>query len=955
MNAVQQRLSRLINGYSNTEELTHVTAAELHSEIADEAEPYRKAVWLAIGRTKGQPHFVIFVFTRARLRFLQPWLDSLYCVIPIVANIRLEVNDWEKSVSISWKHQRFARPSRTELPRQQQTPPADLMLAEVDDSDGMLRELEFLYKKACVDRLVFHSEQKLNHNQVWAYRDFLPLDLAKLSPALDSCSVKANQNTAGNVKLLCMTWNVGATSPLPEESLEPLLDEEPAADICCIGLQETCALTARRVAFELAFDGTEWTSWRDWVVDAISEAYEGELELMENGVSHLVGMLVLVFVRKTFRHLVTEVCPTSLSCGFGGVGGNKGAVAVRFALSSTSFCFVNAHLAAGQEHYIARCQHYGTIMKNMQFGDDELSEGQEAADAGVSHQEMYSRSMTDPLKDSFGARSSASELDMVRKKSTVPNRPETFSNGDRTAQGSTVSRKSFSVSDHDHVIWLGDANSRLHWHGKLGGMPIQTAKQKVQEHRFGELLALDQLNLMRRDGMAFQDFDEKSIKFVPSYKWLPDSNAYNMRSQKHVPAWTDRILYRSKTSPAMTVHKYNIHLGLRQSDHRPVFATLTACCDQLVESCRGPRREERSEAAKNSSLCMEPDEVSFKETKPDFAMQRTVKLRLQSDCTSQRRWRYEVFLKTPSGKLSSFATDLSTAAGNSVHDSAQEDGSLPLLARWLRVNPSKGVLRASRPTDLNISLCVAETVLQPDVHELQLVVKLGDGESSRHFPLPVQAVLEPSVMRAPLHALAELGRRPLLGSGEVEAPAMPLPARLSKLPPKEALSVMQWVLLQSRDMAPGSLEWWPDPLSESLSRTRRELRELQRYVEHGWPLPKDGPQLDIRSAILFLLKWLSVLPEPLLPGSMRGGRELDDPNEILSSMDELSHAVLLTVVAFFAQLQDRHGQIHELVARLAGCFTQKVPASQGVMDLITQLVTHMHHETSFPPHEVLAG
>ena len=46
--------------------------------------------------------------------------------------------------------------------------------------------------------------------------------------------------------------------------------------------------------------------------------------------------------------------------------------------------------------------------------------------------------------------------------------------------------------DHDHVVWLGDTNSRLHWPGHLGGMPLQQAKQKVQQRRFGELLALDQ-------------------------------------------------------------------------------------------------------------------------------------------------------------------------------------------------------------------------------------------------------------------------------------------------------------------------------------------------------------------------------------------------------------------------------------------------------------------------------
>ncbi|CAJ1359086.1 unnamed protein product [Effrenium voratum] len=91
------------------------------------------------------------------------------------------------------------------------------------------------------------------------------------------------------------------------------------------------------------------------------------------------------------------------------------------------------------------------------------------------------------------------------------------------------------ILDHDHVILLGDTNSRLHWPGKLGGMPLQQARQKVQEKRFGELLALDQLNLMRRDGMAFHQFEENRICFLPSYKWHAERDAYDMRPGSNQP------------------------------------------------------------------------------------------------------------------------------------------------------------------------------------------------------------------------------------------------------------------------------------------------------------------------------------------------------------------------------------------------------------------------------------
>eukprot|EP00434_Breviolum_minutum_P018557 symbB.v1.2.016367.t1/scaffold1243.1/size129491/9 len=113
--------------------------------------------------------------------------------------------------------------------------------------------------------------------------------------------------------------------------------------------------------------------------------------------------------------------------------------------------------------------------------------------------------------------------------------PEDRDNAGAEASGGSSRLGNARILDHDHVVWLGDTNSRLHWPGH-GGMPLQQARQKVQQRRFGELLALDQLALMRRDRMAFHDFEEHPICFVPSYKWYPGVDAYDMRSQKHVPA-----------------------------------------------------------------------------------------------------------------------------------------------------------------------------------------------------------------------------------------------------------------------------------------------------------------------------------------------------------------------------------------------------------------------------------
>eukprot|EP00434_Breviolum_minutum_P018562 symbB.v1.2.016372.t1/scaffold1243.1/size129491/14 len=103
------------------------------------------------------------------------------------------------------------------------------------------------------------------------------------------------------LRLLCLTWNVGATRPLPSESLEAVLDEareckgaidsidlmllsfpqEPSPDLCVIGFQETCQLTARR----LLADGTEWEAWKKWaeksVKDVVAQVAEVPFVILE--------------------------------------------------------------------------------------------------------------------------------------------------------------------------------------------------------------------------------------------------------------------------------------------------------------------------------------------------------------------------------------------------------------------------------------------------------------------------------------------------------------------------------------------------------------------------------------------------------------------------------------------------------------------------------------------------
>ena len=66
-------------------------------------------------------------------------------------------------------------------------------------------------------------------------------------------------------------------------------------------------------------------------------------------------------------YLTRDVAVDTVKTGLKGAAGNKGAVAIRFLLHSSSFCFVCAHFAAGQSQVKERNSDYHEITQKIMF------------------------------------------------------------------------------------------------------------------------------------------------------------------------------------------------------------------------------------------------------------------------------------------------------------------------------------------------------------------------------------------------------------------------------------------------------------------------------------------------------------------------------------------------------------------------------------------------------------
>ena len=169
------------------------------------------------------------------------------------------------------------------------------------------------------------------------------------------------------INILAGTFNVNGTNQRADLSkwLFPIGDKFKP-DVVVLGLQEVIELTAGSI---LNADYSKGSFWENLVSDCLNQFNEKYLLLR---VEQMTSLLILFFVKADKAKYVKQVEGATKKTGFGGMAGNKGAVAIRFEYGSTSFCFVNSHLSAGATNLDERRSDYENIEKGICFSRSKM-------------------------------------------------------------------------------------------------------------------------------------------------------------------------------------------------------------------------------------------------------------------------------------------------------------------------------------------------------------------------------------------------------------------------------------------------------------------------------------------------------------------------------------------------------------------------------------------------------
>lgn len=231
--------------------------------------------------------------------------------------------------------------------------------------------------------------------------------------------------------------------------------------------------------------------------------------------------------------------------------------------------------------------------------------------------------------------------------------------------------RQISIWDHDFLFWMGDMNYRVE-------EDDEKVRQYIKDGNYEWLLSHDQLREQMEKKLAFDPFLEPPITFPPTYKYIKNTNEYVPIAQNRIPAYCDRVLWKSAEGEGIVNTSYRRH-ELLGSDHRPVSATFVIKAKSGVADAKVDMRVKRrrhideKENELSPSASLSTNEVNFENL--EYEKRKVIPVLFRNNNRVPFKWFIESCKKESAPK-------------------------------WLTVNPESGTLDPDEECVINFKACI---------------------------------------------------------------------------------------------------------------------------------------------------------------------------------------------------------------------------------------------------------
>lgn len=161
------------------------------------------------------------------------------------------------------------------------------------------------------------------------------------------------------VRIRVCSWNLHGNPIDQSDDIQAwLMPEEDVADVVVIAVQELVDLGPKTMVLNTNGDEQRQMALESRVEQALSRGGQF-IKVCSFG---MVGLALLIYVQPWVAVSLRQLRIDRVKTGLDGIGGNKGGVCARFLLGHMSVCFVNVHLASGQNAVSERSQHLAQVL-----------------------------------------------------------------------------------------------------------------------------------------------------------------------------------------------------------------------------------------------------------------------------------------------------------------------------------------------------------------------------------------------------------------------------------------------------------------------------------------------------------------------------------------------------------------------------------------------------------------